>query len=127
MDQEKINIAYAELINRCWEDADFLAKFKENPAAALEEFGIPTIPGATYHVVAEADMKPSTETDIYLPYEDKPKLRTLDDDMMDDAAGGGILITKSNIITNANAIAQNDAVGYSEAVAVTISVEVTYG
>ena len=89
MDQAKKNeIAYAELLNRCWEDAGYLEKFMADPAAALEEFGIPTVPGATYHVVPEDEVKPSTETDIYLPYKEKPGLRALDDDMLEQAAGG---------------------------------------
>ena len=128
MDQaNKYDIAYAELLNRCWDDAEYLAKFKENPAAALEEFGIPTVAGATYHIVPEDEIKPSTATDIYLPYFDKPGLTTLDDDMLDSAAGGGFIITKSNAITNSNVIAQNDVGVYAEAVAATVSVEVAYG
>jgi hypothetical protein len=128
MDQGKdYNIAYAELVNRCWEDPAYLAKFKEDPAAALEEFGIPTVPGATYHIVAPNDVKPNTETDIYLPYQDKPGLQTLEDDMLDGAAGGGFVWKHSNIIANANAVAQENAVGYSEAAAVTIATAVTVG
>lgn len=85
------NIAYSELLNRCWEDPEYLAKFKENPIAALEDFGIPTIPGAKYHVVPENEVKPSTEADIYLPYKEKPGLVTLDDDMIEEAAGGNLI------------------------------------
>ena len=128
MDQaEKNNIAYAELLNRCWEDAGYLAKFKADPAAALEEFGIPTVVGATYHVVPEDEVKPSTETDIYLPYYEKPSLTTLDDDMLDAAAGGGFMIKNSNVILNKNAVAQADVGVYSEAAVATVSVEVAYG
>ena len=48
MGEEKdYNIAYAELVNRCWEDPEYLAKFKEDPISALEEFRIPTKSGAT--------------------------------------------------------------------------------
>ena len=128
MDQgQKNNIAYAELLNRCWDDPAYLAKFKENPSAALEEFGIPTVPGATYHVVAEDEMKPSTEKDIYLPYSEKPKLQVMNDDLLDDVAGGGFVYKKSNIVVNTNAIGQNDVVAYTEAAAATVSVEVAYG
>ena len=128
MDQaKKNNIAYAELLNRCWEDAGYLAKFKADPAAALEEFGIPTVAGATYHVVPEDEVKPSTETDIYLPYFEKPALAKLDDSMLEDAAGGGVFITNSNFVYNKNAVASADAIGYSEAIAATVSVEVAYG
>lgn len=104
-----------------------MAQFKENPVAALEEFGIPTVPGATYHIVSQDEMQPNTATDVYLPYVDKPTLRTLDDDMLDSAAGGGILITKSNIITNKNAVAVSDAAVATEVAAATVSVEVAYG
>ena len=126
MDQGKdYNIAYAELINRCWEDPAYLAKFKEDPAAALKEFGIPTVPGATYHVVPLDELKPGTETDIYLPYQDKPALQTVGDDMLDAAAGGaGIVWKHSNIIANANVVAQNDVAAYAEAGVVTVAVEV---
>ena len=89
MEQSKNNnIAYSELLNRCWEDPEYLAKFKDDPIAALEDFGISTVPGAKYHVVPENEMKPSTEVDIYLPYKEKPGLVTLDDDMLEEAAGG---------------------------------------
>ena len=73
------------------------------------------------------DIKPSTEEDIYLPFQEKPGLQSMGDDMLDNVAGGGFMIKNSNVITNANVVAQNDAVGYSEAIAVTISVEVAYG
>ena len=35
-------IAYAELLNRCWEDPAYLAKFREDPVACLTDFGIGT-------------------------------------------------------------------------------------
>ena len=128
MDQAKnYNIVYAELVNRCWDDPEFLAKFKENPIAALEEFGIPTVLGATYHVVSPNDVKPNTETDIYMPYQDKPGLQTMGDDMLDDVAGGGIVYKHSNIVTNKNAVAQGDVVAYAEAAAVTVAAAVAYG
>lgn len=128
MDQGKdYNIAYAELVNRCWDDPEYLAKFKEDPAAALEEFGIPTVPGATYHIVAPNDVKPNTETDIYLPYQDKPGLQTMGDDMLDAVAGGGFVYKNSNVITNKNAVASGDVVAYAEAAAVTVAVEVACG
>ena len=128
MDQgKKNNIAYAELLNRCWEDPEYLAKFKENPAAALEEFGIPTVPGATYHVVAPDDVKPNTAEDIYLPYDEKPKLNTMSDDLLDDMAGAGFVWKSSNIIASQNVVAVGDVVADAEVAAVTIAVEVAYG
>ena len=128
MEQNKdYRIAYSELLNRCWEDPEYLAKFKENPAAALEDFGIPTVPGAQYHIVARDEMKPSTMEDIYLPFQEKPGLQTLNDDMLDDAAGGGFLITNSNVITNANVVADTAAAIESLAAAVTVSVTVAVG
>lgn len=128
MDQGKdYNIVYAELVNRCWDDPDFLAKFKENPIAALEEFGIPTVAGATYHVVSPDDVKPNTETDIYLPFQDKPGLQTLNDDLLDAAAGGGFVYKHSNVVTNKNVAASGDVVAYAEAAAVTVAAAVAYG
>ena len=128
MSEEKdYNIAYAELVNRCWEDPEYLAKFKEDPISALEEFRIPTKSGATYHVVSLNDIKPSTEEDIYLPFQEKPGLQSMGDDMLDNVAGGSFMIKNSNLIANANVVAQNDIVGYSEAAVATISVEVAYG
>ena len=126
-EERDYNIIYAELVNRCWDDPEYLAKFKEDPAAALEEFGIPTVAGANYHIVAPGEMKPSSKEDIYLPFQDKPGLQVMGDDMLDDVAGGGFIYKHSNIIANTNAIAQNDVAAYSEAAAVTISVEVAYG
>ena len=128
MDQGKdYNIAYAELINRCWDDPKYLAAFKENPIAALEEYGIPTVPGATYHIVAPNDVKPNTEKDVYLPYQDKPGLQTMGDDMLDDVAGGGFIYKNSNVVTNKNVAATGDVVAYAEAAAVTVAAAVTYG
>lgn len=92
------NIAYSELLNRCWEDPEYLAKFKENPIAALEDFGIPIVPGAKYHVVPENEAKPSTDEDIYLPYKERPGLVTLDDDMLEEAAGGTFICPSTNTI-----------------------------
>ena len=120
-------IAYAELVNKCWEDPGYLAKFKADPAAALKEFGIEAPENATYHIVAPADLQPNTDTDIYLPYEDKPALKTMGDDTLDSMAGGGFMITSSNIITNKNAIAANDIAVDTEAAAVVMAVEVAYG
>lgn len=128
MGQDKdYRIAYSELLNRCWEDPEYLAKFQADPIAALEDFGIPTVPGAKYHIVPQDELKPSTEEDIYLPFQEKPGLRMLGDEMLDGAAGGGFLITKSNIVANQNVIADGTAVGESIAVAVTIAVEVAIG
>ena len=111
MDQGKnYNIAYAELINRCWEDPAYMAKFKEDPAAALEEFGIPTVPGANYHIVAPDDAKPNTEKDIYLPYQDKPSLQTVGDDMLDAAAGGTLISPHSNTNVIQNAVANETVI-----------------
>ena len=107
MDQSKdYNIAYAGLVNRCWDDPEYLERFKGNPAAALEEFGIPTVPGATYHIVAPGDVKPNTEKVVYLPYQDKPGLRALEDDMLDAAAGGTFISphTNTTVIQNATTV-----------------------
>ena len=120
-------IAYAELVNKCWEDPGYLAKFKADPAAVLAEFGIEVPEGVTCHIVAPADMQPNTATDIYLPYEDKPALKTMGDDALDGMAGAGWVITSSNIITNKNAIAVNDVAVDTEAAAVAMAVEVAYG
>ena len=50
---KKKHIAYAELINHCWEDAAYLEKFRKDPAAVLAEAGIETVPGARYHVLEQ--------------------------------------------------------------------------
>ena len=89
MNQENnVRIAYGKLLNRCWKDPKYEAKFRENPAACLEEFGMPTVPGAKYHIVKPEDMPPSTEQDIYLPWIEKPKTRELSIDMVDAVASG---------------------------------------
>lgn len=51
MDQKQISIAYAEIMNRCWEDPAYLERFRSDPGAVLEEYGIPTLAGVRYHVV----------------------------------------------------------------------------
>ena len=89
MDQiKKNNIAYAKLLNKCWDDPAYLEKFRADPAAALKEFGIPTPPNARYHIVAPQDMKPSTKEDVYLYYMDKPEVTSLNDETLSKVAGG---------------------------------------
>ena len=57
MDQKKEKrIAYAELLNRCWEDAEYLERFRNDPATVLAEAGIETVTGAVYHVVEQSDV-----------------------------------------------------------------------
>ena len=128
MDQKKkYLIAYGELLNRCWDDPEYLAKFKADPAAALEDFGIETVPGARYHIVAPEDMKQSTMEDIYLFYMDNPDDQELDEEMIGKVAGGGFIITKSNIVTNGNVLVDAAAVAETLAGVVTVSVAVTVG
>ena len=89
MDQiKKNNIAYAKLLNKCWDDPAYLEKFRADPAAALKEHGIPTPPNARYHIVDYKDMKPSTNEDVYLYYMDKPQISSLNDAMLTKVAGG---------------------------------------
>lgn len=91
MDQiRKNNIAYAKLLNKCWDDPAYLEKFRADPAAALKEFGIPTPPNARYHIVAPVDMKPSTDEDVYLYYTERPRITTLDDKLLNKVAGGEV-------------------------------------
>ena len=89
MDQIKTNnIAYAKLLNKCWDDPAYLEKFRADPAAALKEHGIPTPPNARYHIVDPKDMKPSTNEDVYLYYVDKPQITSLSDAALTKVAGG---------------------------------------
>ena len=128
MNQEKnYRIEYGELLNRCWKDPKYLAKFRENPAAVLEDFGIPTVPGARYHVVNQDEMKPSTTEDIYLPYMEKPKTRELSIEDVDDVAGGGWFITSSNVVVNGNVAIDGAVAVESIAAAVTVSVAAAVG
>lgn len=53
MESKNYAAAYNELLNRCWEDAAYLEGFRSDPAAALKEYGIPTVEGACYHVVEQ--------------------------------------------------------------------------
>ena len=143
MNQENnVRIAYGKLLSRCWKEPDYLAKFREDPAACLEEFGIPTVSGANYHIVKPEEMQPNTEQDIYLPYTEKPKTRELSIDMVDAVASGsydeymtagemeamaGIFITKSNVVVNSNAVVDGTVGVESIAGAVTIVAAVTIG
>lgn len=89
MDQiKKNNIAYGKLLNKCWEDAAYLEKFRADPAAALKEHGIPTPSNARYHIVDPKDLKPSTNEDVYLFYTAKPDVTSLSDKSLDAVAGG---------------------------------------
>ena len=124
---EKNQIAYAELINRCWEDPEFLAKFKEDPASALQEYGIETKSGVTYHIVSSNEMKPDTEEDVYLPYADNPKTRKLNIEELKDAAGGGFFYKHSNVIYNTNIGVDTQGVAETLAAAVTVEVAAVYG
>lgn len=51
MDKKVLAAAYNELLSRCWKDAAYLESLRSDPAAALKEYGIPTVEGASYHVV----------------------------------------------------------------------------
>lgn len=124
---EKNQIAYAELINRCWEDPDYLAKFKEDPASALEEFGIETVAGAKYHIVSSEDMQPDTAEDIYLPYAENPKTHKLSIEEVDKIAGGGFFYKKSNVFINTNIGVDTQGAVESLAAAVTVEVAAVYG
>ena len=88
MKNSKNNIAYAKLLNKCWEDPAYLEKFRADPAAALAEFGITAPAGARFHIVAPEEMKPSTQEDVYLYYIPKPEVANLDDRALDQVAGG---------------------------------------
>ena len=128
MDQIKKNlIAYAELLNRCWDDPEFLAKFKEDPAPVLEEYGIRTIKGARYHVVEAEDMKPDTQEDIYLPYKDTPEVRQLSVEELSDVAGGGFVWKSSNVVVRSNIAVDTQGAVESMAAAVTVEVAALYG
>ncbi len=92
MDQIKKNkIAYNKLLNKCWDEPEYLAKFREDPAMCLAEFGIQPIPGAKYHIVAPEEMKPSTNEDIYLPYMPKPEVTNLSAETLNKIAGGTVI------------------------------------
>ena len=104
MDQiKKNNIAYAELLNRCWDDQEYKAKFFEDPATVLQQYGIETVPGARYHTVEPEKMQPSTPEDIYLPITPQPKFRLLDDQDLTAVASGDWFYMNSNVVVNVNA------------------------
>lgn len=104
MDQiKKNNIAYAELLNRCWDDQEYKSKFFEDPATVLQQYGIETVPGARYHIVEPEKMQPSTPEDIYLPFTPQPKFRLLDDQDLTAVASGDWFYMNSNVVVNVNA------------------------
>ena len=74
---KQIRIKYGEILNRVWEDTDLSKKFSENPVEVLKEYGFPIKEGANYHSVAPEEVKPSTDTDIYLPFVPKPESKEL--------------------------------------------------
>ena len=121
MDQViKNRIAYAELLNRCWDEPEYLERFREDPESCLKEYGIDAPPEARYHIVAPEDMQMSTDEDVYLYYMEKPATGELDEEALEKVAGGGWFWTSSNILVNSNAMVDGTAVGESIAVAVTI-------
>lgn len=107
---KQIRIKYAELLNRLWDDPELLKKFQDNPEEVLKEAGIPTIPGANYHIVAPEDMKPITETDIYLPYTPKPDSQELMDETLANITGGGCVYTVQSIVTHFHAVTETETV-----------------
>ena len=120
MNQENtVRIAYGKLLSRCWKEPDYLAKFREDPAACLEEFGIPTVSGANYHIVKPEEMQPNTEQDIYLPYTEKPKTRELSIDMVDAVASGDMgNFPISNIQTDCTTSVVSHSYSFSNVTAV---------
>ena len=55
MTQKDRKLIIAEILNRCWDDAAFKAKFVAEPAKILAEAGIPVKAGKTYRVVENTD------------------------------------------------------------------------
>ena len=123
---KQIRIKYAELLNRLWDDPELLKKFQDNPEEVLKEAGIPTIPGAKYHIVAPEDMKPITETDIYLPYTPKPDSQELMDETLANITGGDCVYATQSIVFHFHTVTETEAVAVSvtavAAVAVAIAV-----
>ncbi|MBO6239965.1 MAG: hypothetical protein J6O61_03865 [Butyrivibrio sp.] len=112
---KQIRIKYAELLNRLWDDPELLKKFQDNPEEVLKEAGIPTIPGAKYHIVAPEDMKPITETDIYLPYTPKPDSQELMDETLASITGGDCVYTEQNIVFHFHTVTETEAVATTTA------------
>ena len=55
MTQKDRKLIIAEILNRCWDDAAFKAKFVAEPAKILAEAGIPVDAEKTYRVVENTD------------------------------------------------------------------------
>lgn len=89
---KQIRIKYGEILNRVWEDTDLSKKFSENPVEVLKEYGFPIKEGANYHIVAPEEVKPSTDTDIYLPFVPKPESKELVEKALAGITGGTDLI-----------------------------------
>lgn len=60
MDNQEIQIAYGELVSRCWDDPEFKERFVNDTRAVFVEAGIPVEENVEYKVV-EAE-----PTDIYV-------------------------------------------------------------
>ena len=65
MTEKELRVLYGELIANCWEDDEFKAKFIANPAAVMQEAGLPVEANVEYKVI-EA---PRSVNYIILPHE----------------------------------------------------------
>jgi len=65
MDKGKSQVAYGEIVAKCWEDAAYKKEFIQDPEAKLTEAGIAVEEGVSYKVI-EA---PKLVQYIVLPYE----------------------------------------------------------
>ena len=66
MENDKMSVAYGEIVAKCWDDEVYKQDFIENPEGKLVEAGISIEEGVTY-IVIEA---PKMVKYIVLPYED---------------------------------------------------------
>ncbi len=74
---------WAEMIAKCWTDEAFKKRFKENPTAVLNEFGINCPSNITYKVVED------TKDTIYLHIPQKPEANLSEADLKKTAAAQG--------------------------------------
>lgn len=83
MTQKDQNLILGEIINRCWDDAAYKARFLKNPNAVLKDAGFP-VGDKNFRVVE------NTADVHYIVLPEKPSEKISDEEL--DGVAGGIQI-----------------------------------
>ncbi len=79
---------YGQIVAKAWADEDFKARFLSDPAAVLQDYGIPTPPGVELRAVENTDKV------VYLALPLQPS-DELSDEQLSQMSGGSTASTAS--------------------------------